>query len=77
MGVEAKWKREVHGKSLKDMIDDKVLGENGGFLETKWNNVVPRKVNIFVWRLSQGRLPVRVALDRMGIDLFVPVVEIL
>lgn len=66
-------------KRLKEMIDDKVLGEDGGFLETLWNKTVPRKVNIFMWRLRQEKLPVRVVLGRMGIDLilfFVHVVKI-
>ncbi|GKC47095.1 protein chromatin remodeling 4, partial [Tanacetum coccineum] len=30
---------------------------------------VPKKVNIFVWRALQGRLPVREELDKRGIDL--------
>ena len=29
----------------------------------------PRKVNVFVWRASNRRIPVRVELDRKGIDL--------
>ncbi|GKB77668.1 RNA-directed DNA polymerase, eukaryota, reverse transcriptase zinc-binding domain protein, partial [Tanacetum coccineum] len=37
--------------------------------ETLWNKLVPKKVNIFVWRALRGRLPVRVELDRRGIDL--------
>lgn len=37
--------------------------------DTIWNKLVPKKVNIFVWRALKGRLPVRVELDRRGIDL--------
>ncbi|GKG28422.1 hypothetical protein Tco_0406749, partial [Tanacetum coccineum] len=31
--------------------------------KTTWNNLVPRKVNVFVWRALNGRL-VRVELDK-------------
>ena len=34
-----------------------------------WNKLVPKKVNIFVWRALKGRLPVRKELDKSGIDL--------
>nr|GEX74375.1 phospholipase-like protein [Tanacetum cinerariifolium] len=37
--------------------------------KTLWNNLVPRKVNVFVWRALNGRLPVRIELDKKGIDL--------
>ena len=30
---------------------------------------MPKKVNIFVWRVLQGRIPVREELDKRGIDL--------
>ena len=37
--------------------------------ETMWNKLAPKKVNIFVWRVLKGRLPVRNELDKRGIDL--------
>ncbi|GJT45860.1 reverse transcriptase domain, reverse transcriptase zinc-binding domain protein [Tanacetum coccineum] len=37
--------------------------------KTLWNNLVPRKVNAFVWRALNRRLPVRIELDKKGIDL--------
>lgn len=55
-------------KRLKESIDDKVLGDSGGLVETKWNKLIPRKVNIFVWRLCQSRILVRVELDRKCLD---------
>lgn len=30
---------------------------------------MPRKVNIFIWRLRLSRIPVRVVLDCIGMDL--------
>ncbi|XP_071712823.1 uncharacterized protein [Rutidosis leptorrhynchoides] len=37
--------------------------------ETLRNNLVPKKVEIFVWRLLKKRIPVRVELDKRGVDL--------
>ncbi|GJZ23264.1 RNA-directed DNA polymerase, eukaryota, reverse transcriptase zinc-binding domain protein [Tanacetum coccineum] len=34
-----------------------------------WNSLVPRKVNICVWRASLNRLPTRVNLDLRGINM--------
>ncbi|GKA61680.1 putative RNA-directed DNA polymerase, eukaryota, reverse transcriptase zinc-binding domain protein [Tanacetum coccineum] len=34
-----------------------------------WNSLVPRKVNIYVWRASLNRLPTRVNLDLRGINM--------
>lgn len=45
-----------------------MLSESG-VQETLWSKLVPKKVNIFVWRAQRGRLPVRVELDRRGVDL--------
>ncbi|XP_071728580.1 uncharacterized protein [Rutidosis leptorrhynchoides] len=36
---------------------------------TDLNPFVPKKVGIFIWRAKKNRLPVRVELDRKGIDL--------
>ncbi|GJZ12655.1 reverse transcriptase domain, reverse transcriptase zinc-binding domain protein, partial [Tanacetum coccineum] len=56
-------------KYLARFIKEKIVrGESGGH-ETLWNNLVPKKVNIFVLRALKGRLPVRVELDRRDIDL--------
>ncbi|GJV12668.1 reverse transcriptase domain, reverse transcriptase zinc-binding domain protein [Tanacetum coccineum] len=56
-------------KELARLVEEKILHRDGGGQETLWNNLVPKKVNIFVWRALKGRLPVRVELDRRGIDL--------
>ena len=36
---------------------------------TRWNRMVPSKVNVFGWRLRLNRLPTKVNLDRRGLDL--------
>ncbi|GKB44103.1 RNA-directed DNA polymerase, eukaryota, reverse transcriptase zinc-binding domain protein [Tanacetum coccineum] len=36
---------------------------------TRWSNFLPRKVNIFVWRLSLDRLPTRLNLSLRGLDI--------
>ncbi|GJW29491.1 RNA-directed DNA polymerase, eukaryota, reverse transcriptase zinc-binding domain protein [Tanacetum coccineum] len=56
-------------KELSRLIEEKILMSVNGDHETLWNKLVPKKVNIFVWRALRGRLPVRVELDRRGIDL--------
>nr|GEX03180.1 RNA-directed DNA polymerase, eukaryota, reverse transcriptase zinc-binding domain protein [Tanacetum cinerariifolium] len=37
---------------------------------TRWNNLVPIKVNISYWRIKNQRIPTRVNLDYRGIDLY-------
>ena len=56
-------------KDLSRMVESKVLHVDSGGQETILNKLVPKKVNIFVWRALKGRLPVCDALDRRGIDL--------
>nr|GEX34916.1 hypothetical protein [Tanacetum cinerariifolium] len=36
---------------------------------TRWNTLLPLKVNIFIWRTTNKRLPTRANLDYRGIDL--------
>lgn len=36
---------------------------------TRWCKVVPKKVNIFMWRLFLDRLPTRLNLSRKGLEL--------
>ncbi|GKC64612.1 reverse transcriptase domain, reverse transcriptase zinc-binding domain protein [Tanacetum coccineum] len=56
-------------KYLARFIKEKIVhGESGGH-ETLLNNLVLKKVNIFVSRAFKGRLLVRVELDRRDIDL--------
>ncbi|GJV82953.1 RNA-directed DNA polymerase, eukaryota, reverse transcriptase zinc-binding domain protein [Tanacetum coccineum] len=56
-------------KDLTCLIEDKIFHVESDGQETLWNKLVPKKVNIFVWRALKGRLPVREELDKRGIDL--------
>nr|GEV76846.1 RNA-directed DNA polymerase, eukaryota, reverse transcriptase zinc-binding domain protein [Tanacetum cinerariifolium] len=56
-------------KELARLVEEKMLHTDSGGQETIWNKLVPKKVNIFVWRALKGRLPVHVELDRRDIDL--------
>ncbi|GKB76561.1 hypothetical protein Tco_0943456, partial [Tanacetum coccineum] len=47
-------------KDLSRLIEDKILRSDNGCQETVWNKLVPKKVNVFVWRALRGRLPVQV-----------------
>ncbi|GJS52303.1 reverse transcriptase domain-containing protein [Tanacetum coccineum] len=60
---------EFKVKDLSRMLEDKILHTDSGARETRWNNLVPKKVNVFVWRALKGRLSVQDALDKRGIDL--------
>ena len=56
-------------RSLSHWIEERRVSSMMGVNKTGWINVVPRKVNVFAWRAVLGRLPVRVELDKRGIDL--------
>ncbi|GKA17317.1 reverse transcriptase domain, reverse transcriptase zinc-binding domain protein, partial [Tanacetum coccineum] len=56
-------------KELARLVEENILNVESGGHEMLWNNMVPKKVNIFMWRALKGRLPVRVKLNRRGIDL--------
>ncbi|GKC47558.1 RNA-directed DNA polymerase, eukaryota, reverse transcriptase zinc-binding domain protein, partial [Tanacetum coccineum] len=53
-------------KDARNIIDRKTLP----FLpSTSWDKIIPRKVNIFMWRLSLDRLPHRLNLSLRGMDI--------
>ncbi|GKB69336.1 reverse transcriptase domain, reverse transcriptase zinc-binding domain protein, partial [Tanacetum coccineum] len=56
-------------KSLARVVDEKRLQSDQLGQETVWNKLAPKKVNVFVWRVLKGRLPVLTELDKRGIDL--------
>ncbi|GJZ21789.1 reverse transcriptase domain, reverse transcriptase zinc-binding domain protein, partial [Tanacetum coccineum] len=64
------WKLDAKGifsvKALSRWIEQRMGVADVN--KTTWNNLVPRKVNVFVWRALNGIL-VRVELDKKGIDL--------
>ncbi|GJV50850.1 RNA-directed DNA polymerase, eukaryota, reverse transcriptase zinc-binding domain protein, partial [Tanacetum coccineum] len=60
---------EFKVKNLSRLIEEKILQVESRAQETLWNKLVPKKVNIFVWRALKGRLPIREELNKRGIDL--------
>nr|GEX75577.1 RNA-directed DNA polymerase, eukaryota, reverse transcriptase zinc-binding domain protein [Tanacetum cinerariifolium] len=48
-------------------IDDVILDVD--YVATRWNRLVPAKLNVFFWKLYLNRIPTRVNLDRRGIDI--------
>ncbi|GJV40502.1 RNA-directed DNA polymerase, eukaryota, reverse transcriptase zinc-binding domain protein [Tanacetum coccineum] len=71
--VQWRWALKEDGKfAVKDLarlVDDIWLQTERSGHETMWNNLVPKKVNVFVWCVLKGRLLVRNELDKRGIDL--------
>ncbi|GJX36378.1 putative RNA-directed DNA polymerase, eukaryota, reverse transcriptase zinc-binding domain protein [Tanacetum coccineum] len=53
--------------SSRRLIDSKLLPSI--LLSTSWDNILPRKVNIFLWRLSLDWLPHRLNLSSRDIDI--------
>ncbi|GJV26547.1 RNA-directed DNA polymerase, eukaryota, reverse transcriptase zinc-binding domain protein [Tanacetum coccineum] len=68
-----RWKFNEDGgfavKELTRLVEERTLDVENAREDTSWLNLVPRKVNIFVWRALKRRLPVREELDKRGIDL--------
>ncbi|KAJ9549250.1 hypothetical protein OSB04_021793 [Centaurea solstitialis] len=55
-------------QKLREILAERSdTGVGGG--GTMWATFVPKKVNVFIWRLNLGRIPTRETLDKMGIDL--------
>ncbi|GKA00213.1 ribonuclease H-like domain-containing protein [Tanacetum coccineum] len=59
---------EFKVKELSRMIEEKILFVEHRTQETLWNKLVPKKVNMFMWRALKGRLPIRDELDKRGIE---------
>ena len=53
--------------SARGVIDAAILDVDP--VATRWNRLVPAKVNVFLWRLKLNKIPTRVNLDRRGIDI--------
>ncbi|XP_076924840.1 uncharacterized protein LOC143587430 [Bidens hawaiensis] len=54
-------------KGVRSYLDRQELPE--GAIPTRWNKLVPRKVNIMIWRLLLDRLSTRINLSRKGFDI--------
>lgn len=61
---------EFEVKALRKLVEINIQErEPVEHATTKWSKIVPKKVNIFVWRVTKGSIPVRVQLDRRGVDI--------
>ncbi|XP_071708429.1 uncharacterized protein [Rutidosis leptorrhynchoides] len=67
------WKGSNDGrfttKILATLVDQQKLTSHPSVTETIVNKAIPQKVNIFIWRSLLQRIPVRVELDKRGMDL--------
>ncbi|XP_071688357.1 uncharacterized protein [Rutidosis leptorrhynchoides] len=52
-----------------ELIDGVWLALSFDNVETLRNRLVPKKIEVFIWRARRGRIPVRIELDKCGIDL--------
>ncbi|XP_071713984.1 uncharacterized protein [Rutidosis leptorrhynchoides] len=55
--------------NLVEIIDGTALASHTDSMETLRNRLVPKKIEVFIWRARRGRIPVRLELDKRGIDL--------
>ncbi|GJV26893.1 RNA-directed DNA polymerase, eukaryota, reverse transcriptase zinc-binding domain protein [Tanacetum coccineum] len=66
------WRREVRGGVEQTQLDGLQWIDNVGLpsaqLSTRWNKLVPRKVNILIWRVLLDRIPTRLNLYNRDID---------
>ena len=62
-------KGEFSVKAISKWVEERLSGVGLGLIRTTWNNLVPKNVNVFLWRTMIARLPVRMELDKKGIDL--------
>ncbi|XP_071687589.1 uncharacterized protein [Rutidosis leptorrhynchoides] len=62
-------KGEYTVKACSALLDQQVLGSAASNCGTLHNPLVPKKVEIFVWRVLKNRIPVRIELDKRGMDL--------
>ncbi|XP_071727131.1 uncharacterized protein [Rutidosis leptorrhynchoides] len=51
------------------MLEEQSISGTAAINETMRNSLVPKKLEIFVWRAVQRRIPTRMELDKRGIDL--------
>lgn len=56
-------------QEFKRLIADSMVERGEQNMETSWSKLIPKKINIFLWRARLGRLPSRTVLDRMGLDI--------
>nr|XP_043616298.1 uncharacterized protein LOC122588243 [Erigeron canadensis] len=69
-----KWLWNSHGKNkffvaqVRKSIDHHCLPIDVN-MKTNWNSLVPKKVNIFIWRMRRNCIPTNVNLFARGVDV--------
>ncbi|GJV77516.1 RNA-directed DNA polymerase, eukaryota, reverse transcriptase zinc-binding domain protein [Tanacetum coccineum] len=58
---------EFSVKSVRNLVEDSLLSSN--LCHTRWVKEVPIKINIFAWRVQMDKLPSRLNMSRVGIDI--------
>ncbi|KAJ9541035.1 LOW QUALITY PROTEIN: hypothetical protein OSB04_027541 [Centaurea solstitialis] len=67
---KTEWKLDGSGSyTVKKMRELLGTQENESGVVTNWTKILPKKVCIFMWRVGWNRLPCRVFLDKVGVDL--------
>ncbi|XP_071728629.1 uncharacterized protein [Rutidosis leptorrhynchoides] len=56
-------------KKLTNLLESNMLDRYSSQTGTLRNSLVPKKVEIFIWRVKKKRIPVRVELDKRDVDL--------
>ncbi|GKF96801.1 RNA-directed DNA polymerase, eukaryota, reverse transcriptase zinc-binding domain protein, partial [Tanacetum coccineum] len=56
-------------KHICRLIDDATLFSTGSGKTHEWNPLLPKKINIFVWRLALNRLPLLTSRADKGLDI--------
>lgn len=69
-----KWVWDLKGNNEFVVADlrkriDHARFTSGRRIKTLWNSLVPKKVNLFIWRLRRAAIPTRVNLFARGIDV--------
>ncbi|XP_071718823.1 uncharacterized protein [Rutidosis leptorrhynchoides] len=70
---EWRWSLDSNGifsvKACSVLLDNILLTRDSTPSESLRNGLIPKKVEVFIWRARLSRIPVRFELDKRGIDL--------
>ena len=56
-------------KKLRELLEERELQGGSSGEVTEWLTLVPKKVNVFLWRTRLRRIATRLDLNNRGIDL--------
>lgn len=60
---------KINHEHVHELVDSRLLDAHNGAGITHWCTLVPKKVNVFIWRLCKGGIPVKEVLYERGKDL--------